>query len=280
LFDQLQGAGVFSKIDLRLGYHQLRIKPEDIPKTAFKTRYGHYEFTVMPFGLTNTPATFIDLMNRVFRPYLYKFVVLFIDDILIYSKDRDEHADHLRMVLQTLREYHLYGKVKKCEFWLEEVTFLGHVVTKEGIKVDPQKVKAITEWSRPTNITQIRSFMGLPGYYGRFIKDFSNIASPLTNLLKKVNKFGWTENCEKAFQELRPQLTTAVILTLPMEGKEYPIYSDAYSSNPTVIAQLNLLKELEDLGIQVVHGQASTCSIISTYLTAFHSGGNLSELRK
>ena len=189
LFDQLQGAGVFSKIDLRSGYHQLRIKPDDIPKTAFRTRYGHYEFTVMPFGLTNAPAAFMDLMNRVFRPYLDKFVVVFIDDILIYSKDKEGHADQLRTVLQTLREHQLYGKLKKCEFWLEEVVFLGHVVTKEGIKVDPQKVKAITEWPRPTNVTEIRSFLGLAGYYRRFVKDFSKIASPLTNLLKKVNKF-------------------------------------------------------------------------------------------
>ena len=142
MFDQLQGAGVFSKIDVRSWCHQLRIKPNDIPKTAFRTRYGHYEFTVMPFGLTNAPAAFMDLMNRVFRPYLDKFVVVFIDDILICSKDKDEHADNLRIVLQTLRENQLYEKLKKCEFWLEEVMFLGHVVTKEGIKVDPQKVKA------------------------------------------------------------------------------------------------------------------------------------------
>ena len=137
---------MFSKIDLRSGYHQLRIKPDDIPKTTFRTRYGHYEFTVIPFGLTNAPTAFMDLMNRVFRPYVDKFVVVFIDDILIYSKDKEGHADHLRTVLQTLREHQLYGKLKKCEFWLEEVVFLGHVVTKEGIKVDPQKVKAITEW--------------------------------------------------------------------------------------------------------------------------------------
>ena len=137
LFDQLQGVGVFSKIYLRLGYDQLRIKPEDISKTAFRIGYGHYEFTVMLFSLTNAPVAFMDLMNRVFRPYLDKFVVVFIDDILIYSKDRDEHADHLRMVLQTLREHQLYGKLKKCKFWLEEVVFLGHVIIKERIKVDP-----------------------------------------------------------------------------------------------------------------------------------------------
>ena len=128
LFNQLQGAGVFSKIDLRSGYRRLRIKHEDIPKIAFKTRYGHYEFTVMAFGLTNAPAAFIDLTNRAFRPYLDKFVVLFIDDILVYSKDKEEHAQHLRIVLQTLREHQLYAKLKNCEFWLEEVMFFGHVV--------------------------------------------------------------------------------------------------------------------------------------------------------
>jgi len=174
-FYQLQGAGVFSKIDLRSGYHQLRIKPEDIPKTAFWTRYGHYEFTVMPFGLTNAPTAFIDLMNRVFRPFLDKFIVVFIDDILIYSRNNEEHAQHLRLVLKTLREHKLYAKLKKCEFWLEQVVFLGHVVSKEGIKVDPQKIKAIVDWPRPTNVTEIRSFLGLAGYYRRFIKDFSKI---------------------------------------------------------------------------------------------------------
>jgi len=141
LFDQLQGVGVFSKIDLRSGYHQLRIKPEDIPRTAFRTKYGHYEFTVILFGLTNASATFMDLMNRVFKPYLDKFVVVLIDGILIYSKDKEEYADHFMMVLQTLREHQLYGKLKKCEFSLEEVVLLGDVVKKEGIKVKPQKVK-------------------------------------------------------------------------------------------------------------------------------------------
>jgi len=146
LFYQLQGAKVFSKINLRSGYHQLRVKPKDIPKTAFRTTYSHYEFTMIPFGLTNALVTFMDLMNRVFRPYLDKFVVVFIDEILIYSKDKEEHTEHLQIVLQTLREQQLYAKLKKCEFWLEEVVFLGHVVSNEGIKVYPQKIKAITEW--------------------------------------------------------------------------------------------------------------------------------------
>ena len=149
LFDQLRGAVVFSKVDLRSGYHQLRIKEVDISKTAFRTRYGHYEFLVMPFGLTNAPAAFMDLMNRVFKEYLDKFVIVFIDDILIYSKSRKEHEQHLRMVLETLKRNQLYAKFTKCEFWLEKVHFLGHMVLKEGISVDPAKVEAVSTWQAP-----------------------------------------------------------------------------------------------------------------------------------
>ena len=145
LFDQLQGASIFSKIDLRSGYHQLKIKPEDVSKTAFRTRYGHYEFLVMPFGLTNAPAAFMDLMNRIFQPYLDQCVVVFIDDILIYSKSKEEHENHLRVVLQLLRENQLYAKFKKCEFWLDKVGFLGHIISKEGISVDPAKIEAIKD---------------------------------------------------------------------------------------------------------------------------------------
>ncbi|XP_060969706.1 uncharacterized protein LOC133036944 [Cannabis sativa] len=159
LFDQLQGKKVFSKIDLRSGYHQLRIKNEDIPKTAFRTRYEHYEFMVMSFGLTNAPAAFMDLMNRVFKEYLDQFVIVFIDDILIYSKTAEEHEEHLRLTLQRLREHQLYAKYKKCEFWLSEVAFLGHIVTNGGIKVDPAKVAAVKEWPRPKTALEVRSFL-------------------------------------------------------------------------------------------------------------------------
>jgi len=178
LFDQLKGARVFSKIDLRSGYHQLRIKEQDIQKTAFQTCYGHYEFLMMPCGLTNAPTMFMDLMNRVFRPYLDQYVVVFIDDILVYSNSHLDHEQHLRVVLQTLRENQLYAKLDKCEFWLQEVVFLGHVISAEGILVDPRKVEAILKWERPTNVTEIRSFLGLAGYYRRFIEGFSTIASP------------------------------------------------------------------------------------------------------
>ena len=180
---------MFSKIDLRSGYHQLKVKTESIEKTAFRTRYEHYEFLVMPFGVTNAPAAFMDLMNRVFKPYLDEFVIVFIDDILIYSKSPEDHEYHLRKVLQTLRNHKLYAKLKKCEFWITSVHFLGHVINKDGISVDPQKVAAIVDWPRPTNISEIRSFLGLAGYYRHFVQDFSKIASPLTQLTQKNTPF-------------------------------------------------------------------------------------------
>ena len=199
LFDQLLGARVFSKIDLRSGYHQLKVKDGDIPKTAFRTRYGHYEFLVMPFGLTNAPAVFMDLMNRMFKPYLDQFVVVFIDDIVIYSKSHKEHEDHLRIVLQILRKKKLYAKLQKCDFWLDQVSFLGHTTSIDGISVDPKKIEAIVSWSRPSNVAEVRSFLGLAGYYRKFVKDFSRIALSLTRLTQKRVKFDWTEECEKSF---------------------------------------------------------------------------------
>ncbi|KAI5649734.1 hypothetical protein M9H77_35739 [Catharanthus roseus] len=227
LFDQLQGAGCFSKLDLRQGYYQVRIREKDIPITAFNTRYGHYEFVVMPFGLTNAPATFMDLMHRVFNPYLDKFVVIFIDDILVYSPNPEVHEQHLRKVLQTLREHKLYAKFSKCEFWMSQVTFLGHVITQEGISVDPAKVEAVTYWTQPKTPTEVRSFLGMAGYYRRFIQDFSRIAGPLTQLTRKAIKFEWTEKCERSFQELNNRLTSAPVLTLPDPNKEFSLYTDA-----------------------------------------------------
>jgi len=189
LFDQLTGATVFSKMDLRSGYHQIKIRSEDIPKTAFTTRYGLYEYTVMSFGLTNAPAVFMRLMNSVFMEYLDKFVVVYIDDILIYSKTEEEHAEHLRLVLLKLREHCLYAKFSKCEFWLKELIFLGHVVSEEGVAVIPDKVQDVLDWKTPKSVKDVRSFLGLAGYYRRFIENFSKIAKPMTELLKKDKKF-------------------------------------------------------------------------------------------
>ncbi|KAG8498747.1 hypothetical protein CXB51_005165 [Gossypium anomalum] len=223
LFDQLRGASVFSKIDLRSGYYQLRVKEVNIHKTAFRTRYGHYEFLVMPFGLTNAPVAFMDLMNCVFQPYLDRFVVIFIDDILVYSETKAKHDEHLRTVLQVLREKELYVKFSKCEFWLREVTFLEYVVSAEGIKVDPHKIEAILEWKSPRSVSEIRSFLGLAGYYRRFVEDFSVMAAPLTKLIRKGVPFVWTEKQQEAFEKLKKVLTEAPVLIQPESGKDFTL---------------------------------------------------------
>ncbi|XP_048493450.1 uncharacterized protein LOC125493999 [Beta vulgaris subsp. vulgaris] len=227
LFDQLKGAGVFSKIDLRSGYHQIPVKKEDIPKTAFRTRYGHYEFVVMPFGLTNAPVVFMDQMNRSFHEFLDTCLVVFIDDILVYSKNEVEHEKHLRLILDILRKHKWFAKFSKCEIWLKEVLFLGHVITKDGIMVGLSNIKAVVDWESPKNVFEIRSFLGLAGYYRRFVKDFSKIAQSLTKLMRKESMFLWSEGCEKAFQELKKCLTIAPLLTLPTEGVGFEVYSDA-----------------------------------------------------
>ena len=227
LFYQLQGAKVFSKIDLRSGYHQLKIRSEDVPKTAFRTRYGHYEFLVMPFGLTNAPAVFMDLMNRIFLPYLDQFVIVFIDDILIYSGSKEDHEEHLTVVLQILRENQLHAKFSKCQFWLDSVAFLGHVISAEGVYVDPQKIEAIMNCKPPTNVTKIRSFLGLAGYYQKFVEGFSKLVAPLTKLTRKEEKFVWSEACQQSFDELKRKLTSAPILTLPSGHDGYTVYCDA-----------------------------------------------------
>jgi hypothetical protein len=227
LFDQLAGAKVFSKIDLRSGYHQIKIKPSEIPKTAFSTRYGLYEYLVISFGLTNAPAYFMYLMNSVFMPELDKFIVVFINDILIYSKTEEDHADHIRVVLQQVRDHRLYAKFSKCEFWLDSVNFLGHTISSKGISVDPTKVQEVMDWKPPTSVHQIRSFLGLAGYYRRFIPDFSKIAKPMTELLRKEVKFHWNDKCEEAFHTLRKLLTTAPVLAQPDSTKPFDVYCDA-----------------------------------------------------
>jgi hypothetical protein len=226
LFDQLAGAKVFSKIDLLSGYHQIKIRPSDIPKTAFSTRYGLYEYLVMSFGLTNAPAYFMYLMNSVFMQELDKFVMVFIDDILIYSKTPEDHAKHLHVILQRFRDHHLYAKLSKCEFWLDTVKFLGRTISGNGISVDPSKVQEVIDWKPPTLVHQIRSFLGLAGYYHRFIFEFSKIAKPMTELLKKGVKFSWDQKCEDAFHTLRAHLTTAPVLAQPDVSKPFDIYCD------------------------------------------------------
>jgi hypothetical protein len=226
-FDQLAGAKVFSKVDLHSGYHQIMIHKEDVPKTAFSTRYGLYEYLVMSFRLTNAPAHFMYLMNSVFMSKLDKFVMVFIDDILIYSKSEDEHAQHLQVILQRLRDHQLYAKFSKCAFWLREVSFLGHVISAEGIAIDPSKVQEVLEWKSPKSVTQIRGFLGLAGYYHRFIPNFSKIAKPMTQLLEKEVKFKWSPQCEEAFLTVKKLLTTAPVLAQPDIEKPFDVYCDA-----------------------------------------------------
>jgi hypothetical protein len=226
LFDQLAGARVFSKVDLRSSYHQIKICPGDVSKTAFSTRYGLYEYLVMSFGLTNAPAHFMYLMNSVFMPELDKFVMIFIDDILIYSKSEEERAQNLWVILQRLCDHQLYAKFSKCAFWLMEVLFLGHVISTEGIAVDPSKVHEVLDWKSPKSVTQIRSVLRLVGYYRWFIPNFSKIAKPMTQLLEKEAKFKWSPQCEEAFLTLKKLLTIAPVLAQPDIEKMFDVYCD------------------------------------------------------
>jgi hypothetical protein len=223
LFDQMRGARVFSKIDLWSGYHQMKIRPSDIPKMTFSTKYGLYEFIVMSFGLTNALAYFMNLMNKVFMEYLDRFVVVFIDNILIYSKNDSDHEEHLWLVLQKLRDNQLYAKYSKCEFWINEVQFLGHIISNGGISVDPAKVKEIVEWSIPSTVTEVLSFFGLAGYYQRFIEGFSKIAKPMTALLE----FKWDSKCQDSFNQLKLRLMSPPVLVMPDLQKGFDIYCDA-----------------------------------------------------
>ena len=182
---------------------------------------------VMSFGLTNAPTTFMDLMNMVFHPYFDQFVVVFMDDILVYSKDDQEHEQHLKIILQTLKEKQLYAKLSKCDFWLKQVSFLGHIVSAKGIRVDPAKVEAIVNWKSPRSVIEVRSFLGLVGYYRRFVKGFSVIASPVTKLLRKGMRFKWNDKCQASFEQLKEMLVEAPVLTQPTPGKKYVMYSDA-----------------------------------------------------
>ena len=227
LLDRLKGAKYFSKIDLRSGYHQVRIDEADIPKTAFRTRYGHFEFLVLPFGLTNAPATFMHMMQSIFRKYLDEFVIVFLDDILIYSKTKEEHEEHVEKVLKLLRENKLYAKESKCEFFKSEVSFLGHVVSSKGISMEDHKVKAVKEWPVPKDVSDVRSFLGLAGYYRKFVRNFSEIAAPISELLQKDIVFKWGEEQSIAFEKLKHALTTAPVLIIPDDSLPYHVRADS-----------------------------------------------------
>ncbi len=228
LFDRLSGAKVFSMIDLRSGSYQIRIAEGDEKKTVCCTRYGSYKFLVMPFGLTNAPATFCTFMNDIFQEWLDDFVVVYIDDILIYSGSLEEHAEYLRKVFQRLRENKLYAKLEKCEFGVTEVDFLGHKITQEGLKMDDHKVKVIVDCEPLESVPALRSFLGLAFYYRKFIKNFAKIVAPLINLLKKsAVTYEWEGACDKAFETLKGILVKAPVLKLPDFDKDFEIHFDA-----------------------------------------------------
>ena len=227
MLDELHGSSFFSKIDLKSGYHQIRMKEGDEWKTAFKTKHGLYEWLVMPFGLSNAPSTFMRLMNHVLRAYIGKFVVVYFDDILVYSKSLDEHIHHLRCVLEVLRSEKLYANLKKCIFCMDRVVFLGFVVSAQGIEVDGEKVKAIKDWPTPKSITEVRSFHGLASFYRRFVRDFSTLAAPLTEVIKKDVGFKWGKEQENAFNLIKEKLCSAPLLVLPDFSKTFEIECDA-----------------------------------------------------
>lgn len=227
LLDQLHGAKCFSKIDLRSGYYQVRIAEADVPKTAFRTRYGHYEFLVMPFGLTNAPATFMAMTNDLFHDFLDNFVIVFLDDILIFSKTETEHEDHVRQVLQRLREAKLYAHPGKCAFFKTEIDFLGHVINQDGVHLEKSKVDAIREWPIPTTVKELRSFLGLANFYRRFIHHFSHITAPMTELLRKNVPYVWGPAQQQAFITIKEKLTTAPLLIIPNPLLPFTVNTDA-----------------------------------------------------
>ncbi|CAI7802842.1 unnamed protein product [Closterium sp. NIES-53] len=227
LLDQLRGATVFSKLDLRSGYWQIKMADNSIHKTAFRTRYGSYEYLVMPFGLCNAPATFQAEMNHIIRPLLDECVVVYLDDILIYSKNMKEHVEHLRKVFEILRKNKFYVKLSKSDFSLKKVQFLGHMVSAEGVHVDPRKIEAVKKWEVPENMKELQQFLGFTNYYKRFVPQYAKIAAPLTDLLKKDTPFKWDTPHQQAIEQLQTALTTAPVLILPDPEKDYVVEADA-----------------------------------------------------
>ena len=226
MLDMMVGATIFSKIDLKSGYHQIRIRQGDEWKTAFKTKDGLYEWLVMPFGLTNAPSTFMRVMTQALRPFMGKFLVVYFDDILVYSRTKEQHLDHLTQVCSTLRETNLYANVKKCSFFTDRVVFLGFIVSSTGVSADPTKIQAIVGWPEPKTIHDVRSFHGLATFYRRFIKGFSTIMAPITECMKR-GEFQWTSEAAKAFKLVKKRMTEAPVMRLPDFSKVFEVECDA-----------------------------------------------------
>jgi hypothetical protein len=227
LLDELQGASWFSCLDLTAGYHQIRLAAGEEPKTAFQTHSGHYEFRVMAFGLSGAPATFLKAMNTTLHPVLRKCVLVFFDDILIYSHNFAEHVQHVRLVLELLAKDQWQVKLSKCLFAQRQLRYLGHIISEQGVATDPAKVEAVLSWPAPVSVKELRSFLGLAGYYRRFVRHFSLIAKPLTDLLKKGSIFAWTDQHLQSFEALKQAITSAPVLVLPDFAQPFVLETDA-----------------------------------------------------
>lgn len=239
LFEELYGAKWFTTLDLRSGFHQIMVKEADQFKTAFQTHFGHFEYKVMPYGLTGAPATFQAIMNHILAPLLRKCVVVFIDDILIYSKTSEDHVQHVQLVLQLLREHQFKVRLSKCAFAQLQLSYLGHVISGAGVSTDPSKVSIVKNWPTPTNVKELRGFLGLAGYYRRFVKNFAAMAKPLTELLKKGTLFVWTCVTEEAFQNLQESLVSAPVLALPNFELPFVVETDASDKGIGAVLQQN-----------------------------------------
>ena len=235
ILDELHGAAYFTKLDLRTGYHQVQVHPSNIHKTAFRTHNGHYEYLVMPFGLRNAPSTFQAIMNEIFRLHLRKFILVFFDDILIYSPIWSCHLKHVRQAFEILKQQQFFVKGNKCNFGQQELEHLGHIITCHGVKVDEKKIAAMVSWPQPHNILELRGFLGLTGYYRKFVRDYGLLARPLTNLLKK-GQFGWNKDAEEAFVKLKHAMTKTLVLSMPNFNDIFTI--EIYASGDSIGAVL------------------------------------------
>jgi len=237
LLEELQGASWFTTLDLSSGFHQIRMAEGEEYKTAFQTHNGHYEYCVMPYGVTGGPATFQTVMNILLEPLLRKCAVVFIDDILIYSKTWDDHLQHIRAVLTLLQQHKFQVKLSKCSFAKQQLTYLGHIVSSEGVATDPTKIESIKNWPRPANVKDLRSFLGMAGYYRRFVAQFGIISKPLTNLLRKGTLYVWTPETETAFQALKKALISAPVLALPNFSIPFVVETDASNKGIGAVLQ-------------------------------------------